>query len=125
MKILLVMLSLIVVPSKQPRSNNLFGTWKLVKVETDSGIITPTMDFFLTISEDRLGFDRDVNDCTAKPLITESTIEFDSELCTRVCCDGERDPIGGMNLYRGEYNVTENSLTIQNENVRTYLKKIK
>lgn len=124
MKIILVMLSLIVVLSKQQQNKDLFGKWKLVRVETNNETLIPTMDFFLTISEGGFGFNRDVNVCSVKPIITETTIEFGRELCTRVCCDDRYDPIGGMNLYRGNYIVTESSLIIQNESLKTYLEKI-
>jgi hypothetical protein len=121
--VLLVMLSVSCVLPRQEK-NELFGKWKIVKVETGKGVLIPTMDFFLTISEDTFGFNRDANGCSAKPVITDTTIEFEGEICTRMCCDGERDPIGGMNLYAGNYIVNNSSLTIWTEEVKTYFERI-
>ena len=124
MRLLLIMLFFVSSLLGQQQHNEVFGKWKVVKVETNNDVLTPTMDFFLIIGENTFHFNRDVNGCSAKPVLTETTIEFDSELCTRICCDGERDPIGGMNLYSGSYIVTEKTLVISNEKVKTYLEKI-
>ncbi len=120
MKILII-ISLLAIPLKYQKSNDIFGKWKLERVEVNNEILTPTMDFFLTISKDKIGFNRDLNGCSSKPKITRTSIEFDYELCTQICCDGMHDPIGGMNLYQGDYIITENYLIIQNETTKTYL----
>lgn len=112
-------------PANEQITEKLYGKWQLVKVETNREIFIPTKDFFLTISEGGLGFNRDINRCSTKPTITSTSIDYDSELCTRACCDGNRDPIGGMNLYRGNYYVSENSLTIENSELTTYLVRVK
>lgn len=118
------MLSLIVVQSKEHRNIELYGKWKLIEVETKNETLIPTTDYILTITKNSFSFNRDVNKCSVKPIITETTIEYDRETCTRVGSDGMYDPIGGMVLYRGRYVVTENTLTIQNEKAKTYLEKV-
>jgi hypothetical protein len=124
MKLFLIIFILAATHPAQQKQNELFGTWKIVKVKTNDGILTPTMDFFLTIGENQFRFNRDFNRCSTKSIITDTTIGYDGELCTRVCCDGEKDPIGGMDLYRGNYIVTEQTLVISNEKVKTYLEKV-
>lgn len=124
LKILFLSISLLLASDEQT-TDKLYGKWQVVKVETIQGTLIPTKDFFLTISEGRLGFNRDINRCSAQPIITATTIDYDRALCTRACCDGRRDPIGGMDIYRGNYNVSEDSLIIENSQVKTYLIKVK
>jgi hypothetical protein len=84
----------------------------------------PRVKFFLRIGKDRFDFNRDVNTCSAKAIVTGTTIEFNSEYCTRACCDGRFDPIGGMKLYSGNYMVIDTALVIWNENAKTYLERV-
>src|SRR5690606_12618304 len=117
-------LFLLIVPLEQPQNSKLIGTWKVVKIQSADGFFIPKIDFILNISEDKFTFNRDVNQCSANPTITENTIEFDGSLCTRACCDGRKDPVGALINYSGYYIVTENSLTIQSDYVKTWLKRI-
>jgi hypothetical protein len=124
MKLLLLTLILITTLHGKQLQHEIFGKWKIMKVETKNNILIPTKDFTLTIEANRLHFNRDVNGCSANPILTDTTIDFYSELCTRICCDGQLDPIGGMDLYRGSYVATEKTLVISNGEVKTYLEKI-
>jgi len=93
------------------------GQWKLVQVETSEGILIPQVDFLVKVEGNKINFNLDVNSCFADIEIRNDSIIYDLAGCTKMCCDGNIDPIGGFLNYSGAYSFKKGQLIIQNENL--------
>ena len=108
--------------------------WKLVNVKTDTEFLFPKVNFFLTVEKNLeddisnrqgeylLKFNLDRNKCWCYPDITPDKIIYESAACTKICCDGIFDTIGGFLNYNGNYKIVDDTLTIINDNVYTLIK---
>jgi hypothetical protein len=99
----------------QSLNEDILGEWRLEFVETMNGMETPGMDYVLNIRETSIEYNTDVNQCSA-PLTTldEMLIEYNRAACTKVCCNGTRDPLGGKLNYSGTYVLEDDLLRITN-----------
>ena len=98
------------------------GQWKLLQVETTDGILMPKMDYLVSVQDQKISFNLDVNDCFAEIEIRNDSIIYDLAGCTKMCCDGDIDPIGAFLNYSGAYSFKKGLLIIQNENKYTLIK---
>ena len=92
------------------------GQWKLVQVETPDGILTPKVDFLIQVQDQKIDFNLDVNNCFADIEIRNDSIIYHIAGCTKICCDGDIDPIGSFLNYSGAYSYKNDTLVITNEN---------
>lgn len=99
------------------------GQWKLVQVETSGGVLIPKVDFLIQVEDQKINFNLDVNNCFADIEIRNDSIIYNTAGCTKMCCDGNIDPIGTFLNYSGAYYFKNDYLFIQNENLYM-LKKI-
>ena len=103
--------------------DNINGQWKLIQVETNNGIIKPQIDFLVQMEDHKINFNLDVNSCFTDIELRNDSIIYQFAACTKMCCDGNIDPIGGFLNYSGAYSLKDGHLYIQNENLYM-LKKI-
>lgn len=117
-----VVLSLIgfSVSAQQLANTDLYGTWLLEYVESENGMESPGLEYTLKIGQGLFSYNTDVNQCNGANLMIDGMmIEYDKSACTRVCCDGSRDPIGDRINYRGAYILQDDLLRITSQ--RTYV----
>jgi len=93
------------------------GQWKLIQVETADGILIPQVDFLIQVQDQKITFNLDVNNCFADIEIRNDSILYNLAGCTKMCCDGDVDPIGAFLNYSGAYSFKNDHLYIQNENL--------
>ncbi len=106
--------------AQQIADPNIYGVWQLEYVESENGMESPGVDYKLTIRQGLLSFNTDVNECGAANLTIDGMmIEFNKQGCTRICCDGSRDPLGARIDYQGSYILQDDLLRITN--LRTYV----
>lgn len=98
------------------------GQWKLIQVETNDGILIPQVDFLVHVDDQKINFNLDVNSCFADIEIKNDSILYKAAGCTKMCCDGNVDPIGGFLNYSGAYSFKSDTLIITNENKYYFLK---
>lgn len=106
----------------------MFGNWKLLNVESDTGLTFPKVDFKLQLSKDTLAYNLDVNGCFVHDFkLTKDSIIISKKLtmCTLACCDGNFDPLGKLINYTGKYVVVNDSLWITNDLITYKLERIK
>jgi len=95
------------------------GQWKLIMVETTDGVLMPQVDFLIQVQDQKINFNLDVNNCFADIEIRNDSIIYDLAGCTKMCCDGNIDPIGAFLNYSGAYSFKKGQLIIKNENIYT------
>lgn len=99
------------------------GQWKLIQVETNDGILIPQVDFLVHVDDQKINFNLDVNSCFTDIEIRNDSIIYQFAACTKMCCDGNVDPIGEFLNYSGAYSFKSDTLIINNEN-KYYLLKV-
>ncbi|NPD46697.1 MULTISPECIES: hypothetical protein [unclassified Lentimicrobium] len=92
------------------------GQWKLMQVETNDGILIPQVDFLVQVEDRKISFNLDVNSCFTEIEIRNDSIIYQFAACSKMCCDGNTDPIGGFLNYSGAYSFINDTLIITNEN---------
>lgn len=92
------------------------GDWKLIKVETPMEVLMPKVDYLVNVQDQKINFNLDVNSCFADIEIRNDSIIYKVAGCTKMCCDGNTDPIGGFLNYSGAYSFIKDTLIITNEN---------
>ncbi len=93
------------------------GQWELIQVETNAGILIPQVDFLVQVEDKKINFNLDVNSCFTDIEIRNDSIIYQFAACTKMCCDGNTDPIGAFLNYSGAYSFKDGYLYIQNENL--------
>lgn len=99
------------------------GDWKLIKVETPQEVLIPKVDYLVNVQEKKINFNLDVNSCFADIEIKNDSIKYSIAACTKMCCDGNIDPISGFLNYSGAYTFQNDTLIITNDN-KYFLMKI-
>jgi len=104
---------------------DLIGKWKLEKIETNNGTIIPRkIDYFLNISEKAIGYNLEINNCSADSFfIDNKNIILNRIMCTLICCDGNYDTISNYINYSGTYKIHDSLLEITNDKGKLFLKK--
>lgn len=112
--------------SGQNSPGELYGKWKLMEIEVKGKKAYPeNINYFLTISENRINYNLDVNKCWADSFSLENdSISFGWLACTELCCDGRFDTISYHLYYAGVYELNDSILTITNEKATMRLRKL-
>jgi heat shock protein HslJ len=94
----------------------LLGEWKLKELEVNGVIVHPKkIDYYLTIEQDRVGYNLDINKCWVDSFyIDREKIRFSMIACTEACCDGQLDSIPNYLDYSGTYSLQDSILIINN-----------
>lgn len=111
--------------SGQNSPADLYGKWKLIEIEVKGKKANPEkIDYFLTISENRINYNLDLNKCWVDSFSLENdSISFGWIACTELCCDGRFDTISNYLWYAGVYKLQDSVLTITNEKAILRLRK--
>ena len=96
------------------QNEDLIGKWTLISIKTDTGMIkVPDTDLLnLTISDEELKFNLDINSCWTEYSLKESKIIFETVACTEVCCDRN---YGRLINYSGNFKIENQKLKILND----------
>ena len=117
MKALLFSMCFLILSTSFREADGLYGRWKLFKVETNTGIMTPRkIDYNLLISKDFISYNLEVNNCQSKDIVIKNgSLIIDRIACTKICCDGRIDTISNYINYSGAYSLRNDTLLIKNE----------
>lgn len=110
----LLLIMLVMISCDEEKTIN--GNWKLLKVETPNETLMPKVDYLVNVQDQKINFNLDVNSCFADIEIKNDSILYQVAGCTKMCCDGQIDTIGGFLNYSGAYSLKNDTLIISNEN---------
>ena len=123
MKSILLLVLLTFVTGKEPITE-LFGKWKLEKIESHGKTITPEKtSYFLNISEKSIKYNTPINTCWSDSFfVDKKSIELYDTRCTEIA--EQIDSINKNLNYSGTYELKDSNLIIVSSKGTLYLKKI-
>lgn len=123
MKTLLALITFIGFLSPSQESFEIYGRWKLEKIELNETTLKPLKrDYYLTITDELIVYNLEINGCqTPDFIITPTMINSKNGGCTKICCDGKDDLISNYISYNGQYIIEANQLIITTSNSKIYL----
>lgn len=123
MKILVLIIPFFICSSFKTAPLEIYGFWKLEKVETKQGTFIPEKSaYLLSITKELITYNLEVNKCQSNDfVITQNQIETYSKACTKICCDGRDELISDYLDFNGSYAINQNELIITTSNAKLYL----
>ena len=126
MKLIFVIISLFLIGQTENQESEIYGQWKLIKIETQNEVLIPEFaDYFLQVTTEKISYNKDVNNCQSMKLtIINHRIDIEGIMCTEICCDGRIDSISNYIHYSGTYEINENQLIITTADSKLFLERI-